>query len=203
MADARNGDPARRTGEESALFGVVGFRPGFVAVLIFLTLTVGLVAYRISRDAVPRHVEALVMDALRMFAPPPPGSAPSPPADPGMIEGKVREWTGVALSLPRDEGLFSFQGIAKVRMDRQAAAALRLTFEDEPFLLVVMRKTAAPGSAGAAGIFAGRSFLSGEAEGKSYVYWERSGGRFFLVSDADLTRTFDLVRRYFASAGGE
>ncbi len=88
MADVRHGDPARRTGEDSALFGLIGLRPGFVAVLIFLTLTVGLVAYRISRDAVPRHVEALVMDALRMFAPPAPEARRPLRRTPGRSRGR-------------------------------------------------------------------------------------------------------------------
>jgi hypothetical protein len=46
-------------------------------------------------------------------------------------------------------------------------------------------------------LFSESSFLSWEREGYSFVFWEKEGVMYFLVSGADLTRTFDLVRQYF------
>ena len=55
------------------------------------------------------------------------------------------------------------------------------------------RRTAESSSPG----LSGTGFLSGETEGKSFVYWEREGVAYLLVTSADLTTAIDLVRRYF------
>lgn len=166
-------------------------------VLVFLTLTVAVVGYHISRDAGTRRVEGIAREAQRLFAAAQQEGEKGASPDPGAIEDRIREWVGTKVTLPRDERLFSYKGAARERIGKQAAAAVRLTFGGDPFLLLVVRPDPLRGVEAPSPLFSESSFLSWEREGNSFVYWERDGVLYFLVSNVDLTRTFDLVRRYF------
>ncbi|MBI5419664.1 MAG: hypothetical protein HZA60_06205 [Deltaproteobacteria bacterium] len=178
-------------------FGAFSFRPRLAIVLVLLTVTVGVVGYHISREPSTRRVEGMAREAMRIFAASQKDGKAGASRDPGEIEDRVRDWVGAKVLLPRDEDLFVYRGATREKVGMQAAAAVRLTFAEDPFLLLIVRPDPLRAPEPSATLFAGSSFLSWEKEGKSFVFWERDGVLFFLVSDVDLTRTFDLVRRYF------
>lgn len=181
----------------SSLFGLVSFRPRLTVVLIFLTLTVAVVGYHITRDSQVGKAEEVTREALRIFAAAGDGHAAAGTHDPAGIEERIREWVGAKVALPREEGLFSYGGVTRERMGKQPAAAVRLTFDEERCLLVIMKPDPVRGGDSFAALFSGASFLSWEKDGIAFVIWEKEGVRYFLLSEADLTRAFDLVRQYF------
>lgn len=165
-------------------------------VLIFLTLTVAVVGYRISRDAGTRRVEEMAREAQRIFSAFQKDAAKESPPDPGAIEDRIQEWVGAKVALPRDERL-SYRGATRETIGKRSAAAVHLTFDEDPFLLLIVRPDPFRGGETTSPLFSGSSFLSWEREGNSFVFWEKDGVYHFLVSNVDLTRTFDLVRQYF------
>ncbi len=172
-----------------------GFQPRLLIVLFILTLTVAVVGIRISRDSGIARVDALVRGAQRAFAVPPKEEAK--PRDPAEVELRVREWTGARIALPRDEELFRYTGVAREKVGRQVAAVVRLSFSGERYLLLVVRREmiGRPGSRDS--LFSQSGFLSGEKDGIAYVFWERTGVSYLVVTGSDLEHAFDLVRRYF------
>lgn len=168
-----------------------------VVVLVFLTLTVAVVGYRISRDAGTRGVEEMAREAQRLFAAALKEGGKDIPLDPVAVEARIQEWVGAKVALPRDERLFSYKGATRERIGKQTAAAVRLTFGEDPFLLLVARQDPLRAADAPSPLFSESSFLSWEREGNSFVFWEKDGVLYFLVSNVDLTRTFDLVRQYF------
>jgi len=68
MASTTNRNPAHRPAETSSLLGLLEFKPRLVVVLVFLTLTVAVVGWRISRDAGGRRVDAMAREAVGLFA---------------------------------------------------------------------------------------------------------------------------------------
>lgn len=192
-----NPNPARRLAETSSLMGLVEFRPRLAVVLAILTLTVAVVGWRISRDAGVRRVEGLAREAVKLFdAAPGPGTVPGAPLDPAEVEKKVHVISGVALELPRDDPGFAVEGVRRETVGRQTAAAVRFRYGGDVFLLLTFRQDRLLGDRPPA-VFPEESFLSGEREGKSFVFWERDGALYIVVSDVDVTRAFDLVRRFF------
>jgi hypothetical protein len=167
-----------------------------VLALVVLTLTVAIVAYRIAFDAGPRRVEGMVREGLRLFAVQE-GAESGAPADPAGIEKRVREITGLRLSLPKDVPPFTYLGVTRSRWGKDPAAAIRFAYEEDFCLLLAVRRETFGAGASSQMLFSGPGFISGEREGRSFVFWEKNGATFLIVSDADLTRTFDLVRRYF------
>ena len=182
---------------KSSLFGLVSFRPRLTVVLIFLTLTVAVVGYHISRETGTRKLDEMSRQSLRIFAAGKKDMAKSAPQDPAGIEEKVRDWVGVRVALPRDERLFSYKGANREKIGTRRAAAVHLTYAEEPFLLMILRADPLRGSGAPGSMFSGASFLSWEKDGNSFVYWEKDEALYFLVSGVDRTRTFDLVRQYF------
>jgi hypothetical protein len=165
--------------------------------LIFLTLMVAVVGYRISRDAGTRRMEAMAKEAQRIYAAARmEGAKDAPPLDAGAVEDRIQGWVGTKVSLPRDERL-AYRGATRETLGKQAAAAVRLTFGEDPFLLLIARPDPLQGGETPSRLFSGTSFLSWEREGNSFVLWERDGVFYILVSGVDLTRTFDLVRQSF------
>src|SRR3989304_1417651 len=136
MVRSREESPGRRTAEKTSLFGLVSFQPRLAIVLIFLTLTVAVVGVRISRDSGIRRVDDLVRQAQRAFAVPHRGAA----RDPAEVEARVKEWTGAAIILPRDEQRFAYTGIDPDKTGGQEGAAIRFSFSGGPDLLLVVRK---------------------------------------------------------------
>ena len=197
MAESGFGSPERRPSEKISLFGLVSFRPRVAVVLILLTVTVAAVAVRITRDSGLRKVDLLVRDAMKLFAAARNEAVTGPPLSPDVVEERVREWTGIGLILPRDAEEFSFLGVSREKIGRQAAAAVRIAYGEDLYILLLVRQETLRGPGGPpTTFFAESGFISGEKEGKSFVFWEKDGGSFILVSDADLTRAFDLVRRH-------
>src|SRR5512139_1959612 len=197
MPGSVNRNPARRLSETSSLLGLVEFRPRLVVVLAILTLIVAVVGWRISRDAGVRRVDGLAREAVSLFvAAPGTGAVRAAPLDPAEVEKKVHDLSGVALALPRDEPDFSLEGVRREMVGKQAAAAVRFRYAGDAFLLLAFRQDRLLGDRPPAA-FPAESFLSGEREGKSFVFWERDGALYIVVSDVDVTRAFDLVRRFF------
>lgn len=193
MVGSRNDGPGRGNPEKTSLFGLVSFQPRLAVVLVFLTLTLAVVAVRMSWDTSLSRVDVLAKEALRIHRGPAKNGAE--PLDPAVIEAEVREATGAKLALPRDAEGFAFTGVSRGKVGRHPAVAVHLTFSGNSYLLLVVRREPRRGGGD---LFPPSGFLSGEREGKSFVYWEREGASLFLVTSADLTSTFDLVRRYFS-----
>ena len=197
MAESGIGNPERRPSEQISLFGLVSFRPRVAVVLVLLTVTVAAVAMRIARDSGLRKVDLLARDAMRIFATARAEGMSAPPLSPEAVEERVREWTGIGLMLPRGDEAFSFLGVSREKIGRQAAAAVRIAYGEDLYVLLLVRQETLRGPGGPpASLFAESGFIAGEKEGKSFVFWEKDGGSFILVSDADLTSAFDLVRRH-------
>jgi hypothetical protein len=197
MNDSKGGTPTRRPERRGASSAAWGISPRMVLALVVLTITVAVVAYRIAFDAGPRRVETLVREGLRLFAAAREGGESGTPADPAEIEKRVRELTGMRLSLPKDAPPFTYLGVTRLRWGKEPATAIRFTYEEDICLLLAVRRETFGAGASSQMLFSGPGFISGEREGRSFVFWEKNGTTFLLVSDADLSRTFDLVRRYF------
>jgi len=195
MVGSNQESPGRRTPEKTSLFGLVSFQPRLVIVLFFLTVTVAVVGIRISRDSGIRRVDALVRGAQRAFAVPQKGDAR--PLDPADVEARVREWTGAKIILPREEEIVAYTGVSREKIGRQMAAVVRLSFSGDPYLLLVLRKEMIGRKGSQGSLFSRSGFLSGEVDGTAYVFWEREGVSYLVVTSAELERAFDLVRRYF------
>ena len=192
-----NRNPVRRLAETSSLMGLLEFRPRLAVVLAILTLTVAVVGWRIARDAGVRRVDGLAREAVSLFvAAPEPGTDPGGALDPAEVEKKVQGISGVALELPRDEPGFAVEGVHRKTVGKQAVAAIRFRYAGDVFLLLTFRPDRLLGDRPPVA-FPEESFLSGEREGKSFVFWERDGALYIVVSDVDVTRAFDLVRRFF------
>ncbi len=174
----------------------MNFRPRLAVVLIFLTVTVAVVGYRISRDAGTRRVEEMAREAQRIFSAGRMEGTKGVPSDPAAIEDRIREWVGAKVALPRDERL-SYGGATLEKIGKRTAAAVHLTFDEAPFVLLILRPDPLSGGGAQSPLFSESSFLSWEREGTSFVFWERDDVFYVLVSNVDLTRTFDLVRQYF------
>jgi hypothetical protein len=192
-----NRNPTRRLAGTSSMTGLVEFRPRLAVVLAILTLMVAVVGWRISRDAGVRRVDGLAREAVKLFvAAPDPGIVPGAPLDLAEVERKVHGISGVALGMPRDEPGFAVEAVRRETIGKQTAAAVRFRYAGDVFLLLVFRQDRLLGERPPAA-FPEESFLSGEREGKSFVFWERDGALHIVVSDVDVTRAFDLVRRHF------
>jgi hypothetical protein len=162
--------------------------------LIFLTLTVAVVGYRIARDSGNRRVEGMAREAQRIFVAD--NNAEGSSMDPAALEERIQGWLGAKVALPRDERVVSYRAVTRERIGGRPSAAVHLVFEEAPFLLLIVKQDALR-AVDPSPLFPRPSFLSWEREGLSFVYWEKEGMLYVLVSDVDLTRTFDLVRQYF------
>jgi hypothetical protein len=197
MGESGIGGPERRPSDKISLFGLVSFRPRVAVVLALLTVMVAAVAMRFARDSGLRRVDALTRDAMGIFAAARKEGPSGPPLAPDAVEERVREWTGIALLLPRDDEAFTFLGVTREKVGRHPAAAVRIACGEDFYVLVlVQHETLRERGGPSASLFAESGFISGEKDGRSFVFWEKDGGSFILVSDADLTSAFDLVRRH-------
>jgi hypothetical protein len=164
--------------------------------LIFLTLTVAVVGYRIARDSGTRRVEGMAREAQRIFVADNAAGTKGSSMDPAAVEERIQGWLGAKVALPRDERFVSYRAATRERIGGRPSAAVHLVFEEAPFLLLIVKQDALR-AVDPSPLFPRPSFLSWEREGLSFVYWEKEGMLYVLVSDVDLTRTFDLVRQYF------
>ncbi len=196
MGSATNRNPARRLDDASSLAGVLEFRPRLTVVLVFLTLMVAVVGWRIARDTGARRVDILAREAIGMFdAAPSKGAAAAPP-DAAEAEVRLRALAGVPVELPRDDVDFVPVEVRRETFASRPAASLRFSYEGEEYLLVVSARDRLHGASSLAAFPEG-SFVSGERDGRSFVLWEREGASCIVVSEVDVTLTFDLVRRLF------
>ncbi|MGB7631083.1 MAG: hypothetical protein WBM29_08380 [Candidatus Deferrimicrobium sp.] len=196
MGSATNRNLARRLDDASSLAGLLEFRPRLTVVLVFLTLMVAVVGWRIARDTGARRVDALAREAIELFdAVPLTGAATAPP-DAAEAEKLMRAWAGVPVGFPRDDQDFVPVEVRRETFANRPAASLRFRYAGERYLLVVSAPDPLLGASSVAAFPEG-SFVSGERNGRSFVLWEREGASCIMVSAVDVTKAFDLVRRLF------
>jgi hypothetical protein len=182
--------------EASSLAGLKEFRPRTAVVLVFLTLMVAVVGWRIARDTGARRVDVLAREAIGLLdAAPSAGMATAPP-EAAEVEKRFRALAGVPIGFPRDDADFVPVEVRRETLASHPATALRFRYAGEGYLLVVSARERLLGNPPVAAFPEG-SFVSGERDGRSYVLWEREEGTCIVVSEVDVTRAFDLVRRLF------
>ena len=196
MGSATNRDPARRLNDASSLAGLLEFRPRPAVVLVFLTLMVAVVGWRIARDTGARRVDVLAREAIGLFDAAPPAGAAAAPPDAEEAGKRFRALSGVPVDFPPDDADFVPVEVRRETFGNRPAASLRFRYAGEGYLLVVSARDRLLGTPSVAAFPEG-SFVSGERNGRSFVLWEREGAVCIVVSDADVAQAFDLVRRLF------
>ncbi len=196
MGSATNRNPARRLDDASSLAGLLEFRPRLTVVLVFLTLMVAVVGWRIARDTGARRVDVIAREAIGLFDAV--SSAAVATALPDAAEASVRfrALAGVPIGFPRDDVDFVPVEVRRETLANRPAASLRFRYAGEEYLLVVSARDRLLGTPPDAAFPEG-SFVSGERDGRSFVLWEREGASCIGVSEVDVTQAFDLVRRLF------
>ena len=196
MGSATNRNPERRLDDASSLSGLLEFRPRTTVVLVFLTLMVAVVGWRIARDTGARRVDVLAREAIVLFdAAPSTGTAATPP-DAAEAEKRFRTLAGVPIGFPRDDADFVPVEIRREALANHPAVSLRFRYAGDGYLLVVSARERLLGTPSDVAFPEG-SFVSGERNGRSFVLWEREEATCIVVSEVDVTRAFDLVRRLF------
>ena len=195
MGSATNRNPARRLGDASSL-GLSGFRPRLTVVLVFLTLMVAVVGWRIARDTGARRADVLAREAIGFFDAVPSTGAATVPPDVVEAEKRFLALTGVPMGFPRDDVDFVPVEVRGETFANRPGASLRFRYAGEEYLLVVSARDRLL-EASSVAAFPEGSFVSGERDGRSFVLWEREGASCIVVSEVDVTRAFDLVRRLF------
>ncbi len=100
------------------------------------------------------------------------------------------------IGFPRDDADFVPVEVRRETFANHPAASLRFRYAGEGYLLVVSARDRLLGASSVAAFPEG-SFVSGERDGRSFVLWEREEASCIVVSEVDVTRAFDLVRRLF------
>jgi len=196
MGMATNRNPARRLDDASSRAGLPEFRPRLTVVLVFLTLMVAVVGWRFARDTGARRVDVLAREAIGLFdAAPATGTAIVPP-DAAEASKRFRALAGVSIGFPRDDDDFVPVEVRRETIANHPAASLRFRYAGEGYLFVVSARDRLLGTPSVAAFPEG-SFVSGERGGRSFVLWEREEATCIVVSEASVTRAFDLVRRLF------
>ena len=175
-------------------------RPRLAAVLLLLTAVVLLFGWRISRDSGIRQADQMTREAGRLFVEwrgQAPAAAP-PQVGADEAANRAAAIVGRPVLVPRGAEI-SFAGTTAERAGKRRAAAVRFLSGPEAYLLLVVPREGVLASSGktASSPFPGASFLSGERGGVSFVLWKRGALFYCLVSDRDLTRLFEVVRRQF------
>jgi len=196
MGSATNRNPVRRLGDASTLTGYLEFRPRAAVVLVILTLMVAVVGWRIARDTGVRRVDVFAREAIALFDAAPPTGAVTVPPDAAEVEKRFQALAGVRVGFPRDDPDFLPVEIRREVFANHPAVSLRFRYAGEGYLLVVSPRDQLLGTPAAA-VFPEGSFVSGERDGRSFVLWEREEATCIVVSEGDVTRAFDLVRRLF------
>lgn len=196
MATTTNRSPVRRFSERSSLLGVVEFYPRLAIVVIFLTIVVAVAGWRIFRESGAPRINALTDEAVAAFASLKAESTPASSIDFAEAEKRILDFSGVSLKLPKDVSGFTVSAVDRRTMRKRPAIGVRFSYEDGHHMLVVFRKENFLGRKSLAS-FPDESLLSGEHDGCSFVFWERDGASFIMVSDTDVVQTFKLVRSFF------
>jgi len=196
MGSATNRNPVRRLGGASTLTGLLEFRPRTAVVLVILTLMVAVVGWRIARDTGVRRVDVFAREAIALFDAAPSTGAVTVPPDAAEVEKRFQALAGVPIGFPRDDPDFVPVEVRREVFANHPAVSLRFRYAGEGYLLVVSPRDQLLGTPAAA-VFPEGSFVSGERDGRSFVLWEREEATCIVVSEGDVTRAFDLVRRLF------
>lgn len=196
MRSTTNRSPARGLDGTSSLEGLREFRPRTTVLLVFLTLMVAVVGWRIARDTGARRVDVLAREAIGLFdASPPMGTATVLP-DAAEASMRFQALAGVPFGFPRDDVDFAPVEVRREMIANHPAVSLRFRYAGEGYLLVVYARDRLLGAPSVAAFPEG-SFVSGERDGRSFVVWEREEATCIVVSEVDVTQAFDLVRRMF------
>ena len=196
MGSTADRNPARRLDDASSPAGLLEFRPRLAVVLVLLTLMVAVVGWRIARDTGVRRGDVFAREAIVLFdAAPSTGTFTAPP-DAAEVETRFRALTAVPIEFPRDDPDFVPVEVRRALIANHPAVSLRFRYAGEGYLLVVSARRRLLGTLIVAAFPEG-SFLSGERDGRSFVLWEREEATCIVVSEGEVTRTFDLVRRLF------
>ena len=196
MGSATNRNPASRLDDASSLAGRPELRPRLTVVLVFLTLMVAVVGWRIARDTGARRVDLFAREAIGLFDAVPSTAAATALPDVAEAEKRFRALAGVPIGFPADDVDFVPVEVRKETIANRPAASLRFRYAGEGYLLVVTARDRLLGTP-AVTAFPEGSFVSGERDGRSFVLWEREGVSCIVVSGVDVTQAFDLVRRLF------
>lgn len=196
MCSATNRNPARRLDDASSLGGLLEVRPRLTVALVFLTLMVAVVGWRIARDTGAHRVDVLAREAITLFDAAPSAGMVEGTPDAAEAEKRFRDLAGVPVGFPRDDAEFVPVEVRRETFGNRPAASLRFRYAGEGYLLVVSARDRLLG-ASPVSAFPEGAFVSGERNGRSFVLWERDGASCIVVSDVDVTRAFDLVRRLF------
>jgi len=196
VGSATNQNLARRLDDASSMAGLLGFRPRLTVVLVFLTLMVAVVGWRIARDTGARRVDVLAREAIALFDAVPSTAAATALPDAAEASMRFQTLAGVPIGFPLDDVEFVPVEVRRETFANRPAASLRFRYAGEGYLLVVSPPDRLLGTPSVAAFPEG-SFVSGERDGRSFVLWEREGASCIVVSDVDVTKAFDLVRRLF------
>jgi hypothetical protein len=182
--------------DASSLAGLREFRPRTTVLLVFLTLMVAVVGWRIARDTGARRVDVLAREAIGLFDASPPMGAATVLSDAAEASMRFQALAGVPFAFPRDDVDFVPVEVRREKIANHPAVSLRFRYAGEGYLLVVCARDRLLGGPSVAAFPEG-SFVSGERDGRSFVVWEREEATCIVVSEVDVTQTFDLVRRLF------
>jgi len=196
MGSATNRNLVRRLDDASSMAGLLEFRPRLTVVLVFLTLMVVVVGWRIARDTGARRVDVLAREAIALFDAVPSTAAATALPDAAEASMRFQTLAGVPIGFPLDDVEFVPVEVRRETFANRPAASLRFRYAGEGYLLVVSPPDRLLGTPSVAAFPEG-SFVSGERDGRSFVLWEREGASCIVVSDVDVTKAFDLVRRLF------
>jgi hypothetical protein len=196
MGSAANRNLARRLDDASSMAGLLEFRPRLTVVLVFLTLMVVVVGWRIARDTGARRVDVLAREAIALFDAVPSTAAATALPDAAEVSMQFRALAGLPIGFPLDDVNFVPVEVRRETIAHRPAASLRFRYAGEGYLLVVSPPDRLLGTSSVEAFPEG-SFVSGERDGRSFVLWEREGASCIVVSEVDVTQAFDLVRRLF------
>jgi hypothetical protein len=196
MGRMTNRNPARRLDDASSLAGLLEFRPRLAVVLVLLTLMVAVVGWRIARDTGVRRVDVIAREAIALFDAAPSTGGVTVPPDAAEVEKRFQALAGVPIGFPRDDPDFVPVDVRREVFANHRAVSLRFRYAGEGYLFVVSPRDRLLGTHAAA-VFPEGAFVSGERDGRSFVLWEREEATCIVVSEGDVTRAFDLVRRLF------
>jgi hypothetical protein len=190
--------------EAAPLPGVLSFRPRLPAILLLLTVTVLVAAYRITREGEGKAVERMAREALAAYgewsaeagAGKGDGAGPKDPAAAlSRIVGRP-----VALPVPGGEGDLRYLDARKRPVGKVAGGLLRIDVGGARYLLLVARDPGGAEPSPPDRFFSGEPWLSGERGGLSFVFWRRAGLAWCLVSGRPLAETFATARERFHGA---
>jgi hypothetical protein len=156
--------------------------------------------YRITRDEGEKAAERVARAALSAWREAAAAPAPSPGAggDPAPLLARA---LGLPVPLPPGggEGGIEYLDVRKRSVGGARAALLRFTLSGARYLLLVARQRGG-GSDPSDEFFSGPSFRSGSQGGLSFVFWNRAGLSWCLVTDRDVGECIDTARDRFSGS---